>query len=81
MASTRLMAIGAYQGMRRNPLYSDGAALIADGILLKAISQAEVHQWEMLPRTTYILPLRVSPGTHTVTVDFPGLPGMERLPD
>ena len=30
-----------------------------------------VRQWEMLPRTTFVIPLRVEPGTHDVTVQFP----------
>jgi tetratricopeptide (TPR) repeat protein len=47
-------------------------ALIGAGLLLKATSQADIRQWEMLPRTTYVIPLKVEPGTHEVTVEFPG---------
>lgn len=53
-----------------------GAGMLAAGLLLKATSQADVRQWEMLPRTTFILPLRVPPGTHEITVDFPNAPGL-----
>jgi tetratricopeptide (TPR) repeat protein len=50
-------------------------ALIGAGLLLKASSQADVRQWEMLPRTSFVLPLHLSPGKHDVTVQFPQ-PGM-----
>ena len=42
--------------------YEEAAVLVAAGLLLKATSQADVRQWEMLPRTTFVLPLRVAPG-------------------
>ena len=45
--------------------------LIGGGLLLKATRQADMRQWEMLPRTVFILPLRLPPGTHDITVDFP----------
>ncbi|HWP41241.1 MAG TPA: hypothetical protein VNL70_09965 [Tepidisphaeraceae bacterium] len=48
-----------------------GLAMIGTGLLLKATSQADVRQWEMLPRTVFILPLRVPPGTHELTISFP----------
>ncbi|WP_428940309.1 hypothetical protein [Fontivita pretiosa] len=48
-----------------------GLAMIGTGLLLKATSQADVRQWEMLPRTVFILPLRIPPGTHDLTVSFP----------
>jgi hypothetical protein len=54
------------------------AALIGAGMLLKATSQADVRQWEMLPRTVFILPLEVEPGTHDVTVEFPNVPGLRQ---
>jgi hypothetical protein len=52
--------------------------LAGAGLLLKASSQADVRNWEMLPRTVFILPLRVAPGTHDVTVDFPNVPGLRQ---
>jgi hypothetical protein len=47
------------------------AALLGAGALLKATSQADIRQWEMLPRTTFLMPLRLEPGTHEIRVDFP----------
>lgn len=49
-----------------------GLAMMGTGLLLKAMSQADVRQWEMLPRTTYLIPLSVPIGTHDITVEFPG---------
>ena len=67
---------GAYSANRRRGMRSEdaliSAGLIGAGLLLKATSQADIRQWEMLPRTTYILPLRLPPGTHDITVEFPG---------
>jgi len=51
-------------------------ALIAAGALLKASSQADTRTWEMLPRTTFLIPLRLPPGKHEITVDFPQEPGL-----
>jgi tetratricopeptide (TPR) repeat protein len=51
-------------------------ALIGAGLLLKATSQADIRQWETLPRTVYLLPLKLSPGKHDVTVRFPGAAGI-----
>lgn len=53
-----------------------GAGMMAAGLLLKATSQADLRRWEMLPRTTFILPLRVPPGTHNITIEFPNAPGL-----
>jgi tetratricopeptide (TPR) repeat protein len=55
-----------------------GLAMMGAGALLKASSQADVRQWEMLPRTVYLLPLRVPPGTHDLTVSFPHSYGMQQ---
>ncbi|HZL34605.1 MAG TPA: hypothetical protein VFC78_04790 [Tepidisphaeraceae bacterium] len=52
--------------------------LIAGGLLFKATSQADVRQWEMLPRTTFLLPLTLPPGKHDVLVDFPAIPGLRQ---
>jgi len=48
------------------------AGLIVAGALLKVTSQADTRSWEMVPRSVYLLPLRLSPGVHDVTVTFPG---------
>jgi len=60
------------QGARQRTDLMVAGGLLASGLLLKATSQADVRQWEMLPRTTFIIPLHVQPGTHDVTVEFPG---------
>jgi hypothetical protein len=54
------------------------AGLAAAGVALKASSQADERYWEMLPRTVFVLPLRVEPGKHDLTVDFPNVPGLRR---
>jgi tetratricopeptide (TPR) repeat protein len=76
---TGLIAGGAIEGVRG--AYGSGAAqrrdliasaaLIGAGALLKATSQADVRQWEMLPRTTFVLPLELEPGEHDIRVEFP----------
>jgi len=76
---TGLLAGGAY-GLSRNN-HNDqavGLGLLAAGLLLKATSQADVRQWEMLPRTTFVLPLDLDPGKHDVTVAFPAVPGLRQ---
>jgi tetratricopeptide (TPR) repeat protein len=64
--------VGAY-GANRHDSGDEiaGLAMIGTGLLLKASSQADVRQWEMLPRTVFLLPLKLSPGKHDVTVAFP----------
>jgi hypothetical protein len=75
---TGLIAAGAYQGLRRRSQPQDAAALILAGLLLKASSQADIRQWEMLPRTVFLLPLRLPPGTHEITIDFPAADGLRQ---
>jgi tetratricopeptide (TPR) repeat protein len=83
---TGLLLAGAYEGMRgadghgsaqRRDLTA-AAILIGSGLLLKATSQADIRQWEMLPRTTFILPLKLPPGKHDVMVDFPAVNGLRQ---
>ncbi len=75
---TGLLTGGAIEGVRgingsgarqRTDLMVAGA-LVGTGLLLKATSHADVRQWEMLPRTTYVLPIKLPPGQHDVTVEF-----------
>jgi hypothetical protein len=75
---TGLIAAGAYEGLRSRNRSNQlaGVAMVGAGLLLKATSQADVRQWEMLPRTTFVIPLELPPGSHDLTVDFPGLSGM-----
>jgi hypothetical protein len=70
-AGTGLMAAGAVEAMQGRQQNAElGAGLFLAGLLLKATSQADIRQWEMLPRTTFVIPLHVSPGAHDVTVEF-----------
>jgi tetratricopeptide (TPR) repeat protein len=73
VAGTGLIVAGAVEGMSNNRSNQElGLALLAGGLLLKATSQADIRQWEMLPRTVFVIPLHVTPGTHNVTVEFSG---------
>ena len=45
---------------------------------LKRSSHADVRQWGMLPRTTFLLPLRLPPGKHDIVVDFPMVAGLRQ---
>ena len=62
---------------RADPAVSLG--LIAGGLLLKATSQADLRQWEMLPRTVFVLPMKLAPGKHDVTLEFPAFAGFRKL--
>lgn len=75
---TGLIAGGAGYGIYRaskddfrteDALISGG--LIAAGMLLKGTSKADVRQWEMLPRSTFVIPLSLPPGRHDIQVSFP----------
>jgi tetratricopeptide (TPR) repeat protein len=49
-----------------------GLGLIAAGLLAKATSQADLRQWEMVPRSTIVIPLEVEPGPFELTMTLPG---------
>lgn len=71
---TGLIAGGAGYALadrHANPYVAAG--LILGGLVLKASSQADVRQWEMLPRSTFIVPLSLPPGRHDVRIDFPAV--------
>jgi len=70
-AITGMDAANNRSGARQRDNLIVAGALVGTGLLLKATSQADIRQWEMLPRTTYVIPLKVDPGTHEVTVQFP----------
>jgi tetratricopeptide (TPR) repeat protein len=70
-AITGMDAASNRSGARQRDNLIVAGALIGTGLLLKATSQADIRQWEMLPRTTYVIPLKVDPGTHEVIVQFP----------
>jgi hypothetical protein len=66
------LAAGAYGAHQdRDDIALAGLAAAGAGLLLKASSQVDIRQWEMLPRTVFLLPLRVEPGTHDITINFP----------
>jgi tetratricopeptide (TPR) repeat protein len=74
---TGLIAGGAYETLagRRQTDMEVGLGLMAAGLLLKATSQADTRIWEMLPRSTYAIPLTLPPGNHVVSVQFAGRSG------
>jgi tetratricopeptide (TPR) repeat protein len=87
IVGTGLIAGGAYEASRaanqdnskdRNRDVGAAAALIGAGLLLKATSQADVRTWEMLPRTCFVVPLRLEPGRHDLAIDFPETPGLRQ---
>jgi hypothetical protein len=80
VAGKALMGVGAFEavhgsgwtGHRYNGNdVAIGLGLFAAGALLDASSQADLRHWEMLPRTVFLVPMNLSPGTHDVTVTFP----------
>jgi tetratricopeptide (TPR) repeat protein len=75
---TGLMAGGLVYGTRRDARPEIALAAILGGALLKATSQADTRQWEMVPRTTYLIPLKLPPGRHDISVTFPDVPGVRQ---
>lgn len=76
---TGLVAAGiGSAALRDRPDPALSLGLLAGGLLLKATSQGDLRQWEMLPRTVFVIPLRLSPGPHEVTVEFPARPGLRQ---
>ena len=77
-AGAGLAGDGAYRGDTGMALAGLGVAAL--GAALAASSQADLRYWEMLPRTVYVVPAQVTPGTHTFQVSRgqvgqPGVPG------
>lgn len=75
---TGLMYGGAIYATRRDARPEIALGAILGGLLLKATSQADVRQWEMLPRTVFLVPLVLPPGTHDIAVEFPEVPGVRQ---
>lgn len=78
---TGLIAAGGYEAYRygRHGDSRDAyaaAGLLAAGLLLKASSQGDVRTWEMLPRTSFVIPISLAPGKYDITVDFPESQGL-----
>jgi len=71
---TGLLGAGAYElgTSHSNTDTEIGLGLLAAGLVLKATSQGDVRVWEMLPRSTFVIPLQIPPGTHDITVEFSG---------
>jgi hypothetical protein len=76
---TGLIGAGAVMGVRgseasgsrqRTDLIVAGS-LLAAGLLLKATSQADIREWGTLPRTTFVLPMNLAAGQHTIRIEFP----------
>jgi tetratricopeptide (TPR) repeat protein len=67
---TGLAAYGAHRGDQGMMWAGIGTALA--GAAVAASSQADTRNWEMLPRTVYIVPLALPPGPHTITVQVGG---------
>jgi tetratricopeptide (TPR) repeat protein len=61
-----LAAYGADRG--NTGLALAGLGVAAFGAALAASSKADVRYWEMLPRTVYVVPLALTPGTHQLVV-------------
>lgn len=75
VAGYGLMAAGAYEALR-NDRHNDpllGAALFGAGLLLQRSAKADLRCWDTLPRTTFVLPLQLPPGKHTIDVQFPAV--------
>lgn len=68
-----LMGAGAYEGLRQHNDPLLGLALFGTGMLVRGSASADVRFWETLPRTTFVLPLQLPPGKHTITVEFPAV--------
>ena len=73
-----LIAGGMIYATQQNARPEIALATILGGALLKATSQSDVRQWEMLPRTVYLMPLELPPGTHDIAVEFPHVPGVRQ---
>jgi tetratricopeptide (TPR) repeat protein len=62
-----MAAYGSQRGDQRMALAGLGVALA--GAAVAASSQADLRCWEMLPRTVYVVPAALTPGTHHVVVE------------
>ncbi len=40
--------------------------------------QLLMKQWEMVPRSVFLVPLQLPPGEHEITVDFPDAGGLHQ---
>jgi tetratricopeptide (TPR) repeat protein len=79
VAGKALMGVGAFEALHGSGAtghryngndLATGLALMAAGALIDASSQADLRQWEMLPRTVFLLPMNLPPGKHDITLRF-----------
>lgn len=64
---------GAYRASRGRLNSQDvliSGAMIGTGLLLRQSSKADVRQWEMLPRSSFVIALKLPPGRHDIAVRF-----------
>lgn len=69
-AGAGVTAYGADRGDAGTALA--GVGIMALGAALAASSQADLRYWEFLPRTVYVIPAHIDPGTHNVQVNVNG---------
>lgn len=70
-AGAGMLAYGADRGSSNWEIA--GLATMGAGALIAASSHADTRFWGMLPRTVYIIPAIVAPGTHVFTVQANGV--------
>ena len=66
-----LIAADAGLNSRNQDVAIAGAVAAGVGALLALSSTPDTRQWEMVPRTIYVIPLTLEPGTRDVTVSLP----------
>lgn len=69
------------QGLRRErgDTALAGAVILGVGALLTASSSPDLRQWEMVPRTIYVIPMELSPGKRDITVSLPDGYGLREV--
>jgi tetratricopeptide (TPR) repeat protein len=65
------VATGYGLGERSNEAVIGGLAAMALGAALSASAKADLRQWEMVPRTVFVVPLYVEPGEYRLRVESP----------
>lgn len=66
-----LMQSGGRDDRDRNTRAAAGLGMMLAGLLLKASAQADTRQWEMAPRSVFLVPLELPAGAHDIEVYFP----------
>ncbi|MCL2647604.1 MAG: tetratricopeptide repeat protein [Phycisphaerales bacterium] len=73
MAAGTGMAVYGANTRHNEAMMWAGVGTALAGAALAASSQSDVRNWEMLPRTVYMIPASLSPGQHQVTVQGAGM--------